>query len=188
MNHSFNFSSPITLLHLITLETERDRERERERKRFKSERQYLFLHFATRVVGEEAFATEASRPAPLTSTESYAIAYSLKSNSNNTLHRETKRTKDTLLSNSKSSAILSRSKSYLTISHFRQTNLTRTAGKSGLSPGFLPLLHTTNTSGDPSIDQSRAFLSTHPWIQPIELILNPYSILQATERTLLRPD
>ena len=56
-----------------------------------------------------------------------------------------------LLSNSKTSAISSRSKSYLTISHFKQTNLTGTAGKSGLAPYFPTTTITTTTSLHPQL-------------------------------------
>ena len=107
--HQLHFYAPSPL-------RERDTERERrEREKDLSRRDNIFilfsppsLHFISPpgLLEKKKLLPQASRPAPLTSTESYANAYFLKSKSTHRERKkERKRAKDTLLSNSKSSAI-----------------------------------------------------------------------------------
>ena len=157
-NHSFNCDSSITLLRPTTIFREREREREREGEREKEREKergiqvgetttttslsflffLSFLHFATRVVGEEAIATKASRPAPLLRTESYANAYPLEVQFN-TLEKERKRKKESKAKESKAYIDYPIRKAQLScrdhtilsiyISHLTFSHLTGTAGE-----------------------------------------------------------
>ena len=147
--HQLHFYAPSPL-------RERQRERERETKRFESEGQHLYpfffpssLHIATRVVGEEeAFATGIStRAVDKHGILRQRLFSQVQFNTQRKKERKKERKREQRIHYypiRKAQLSLSRSKSYLSISHFKQTNLTGTAGEIRVVDWF-PTTTTTTT-------------------------------------------